>query len=212
MQIRSPLENSFRRMAVTLSLLCTITTSTSLGGIFSDKSKTRAGGSLGYGYSESIVSGQKSTEEPGAFNFFAEYVIDSHKIFGAEHLRSLAVDQGQFSTAISFTGLYMKWFNSVSVSEDISNSNYISGDYLIQRNIAPYFEAGVGFAQSSIRDKVGGALAKGAVGVYLSAKVGFELPLYRWMGAFWDLGYERTVIGEGTISMQNSCLGLYFYF
>lgn len=212
MQIKLPLEKDFKLMAAILLLLSVGVPRTSHAGLFSDKSKTRAGGSLGYGYSESIVSGQTSSEEPGAFNFFAEYVIDSHKIFGAEHLRSLAVDQGQFSTAIAFTGLYMKWFNSVAVSEDIPNSNYISGDYLIQKNIAPYLEAGVGFAQSSIRDKIGGALAKGAVGVYLSVKVGVELPVYRSLGMFWNLGYERTVIGEGTISMQNSCLGLYLYF
>lgn len=215
MQARWPLETDSSRKTLVgfvFAIFVISISNESLAGIMSEKSKIRLGGSMGYGYTESVVSDQKGSEQPGAFDVFTEYVIDSHKVFGIQHLRSLSLDEGQISTAISFTGMYAKWFPGLPISQDIPDTRYINTDYIIQKNIAPYFETGFGVAQSSLRDKIGGALAKGSVGFYLSAKMGVEVPLYKWMGMLWDIGYQRTLIGDGTISMQSSCLGLYFYF
>lgn len=175
------------------------------------KSRTRLGGTFGYGNADVTVSGESANESPGAFSLFYDYILDDRRIFGVEHMRSITYDSGTVSTAISFTGFYGKWYFVSPISQRLYSEGQAFGTYLVQKSISPYVAAGFGFGQSSLRDKVGDAQIKGSVGFYTAIKGGVELPLYKSLGGMFEAAYTTTVFGEGQIGMLTMMLGLFIY-
>jgi hypothetical protein len=172
----------------------------------------RVAGNAGYGSADVNVEGVTLNESPGTFAVSVDYAVHSRLSFGAAHLRSMKNDESEMSSAISLTGLTAKYYPWAPVAQVGTDRLRVVRQSFSSRNLSPFIESAIGFAQSSLRAKSIEERGKGtAVGVYLGLNAGLEVPLNDRAGMVMEGGYYRSVVGTGTVQMIRATFGFYFF-
>lgn len=169
----------------------------------------RLGFSGGLGNSVVSARGASQKEGPGGFGAFVDYAMTSRQTIGLEHLRTFAVKP--VSTGVSISGLTWKWYY-LNPAPTALNPLALSRSYLFERYLAPYFGAGVGFSQSSLLPDTEGGTVTNAVGIYGKGRAGIDIPWLDRAGFNGDFSVATTLLGQGTVTMFNMTMGLYYYF
>ena len=175
--------------------------------------QVRIGADAGYGNADVNVEGIGFNEGPGSFSAFIEYPLHSRLSVGAQHVRSLKNDAGEVSTAVSLTGLTARWYPLSSGPSGGESALRAVKESIKSENIALFVQGAAGFSQTSLRTKRVEDRGKGtSVGVYLGVETGLELPLTGQLGLMSVLGFNRTIMGTGTLQMLTATMGFYFIF
>lgn len=166
-----------------------------------------------FGMGSSSVKGSALSqgESPLSFGASVEYIAGPRITLGLEHQRTGAMKP--VSTGVSVSGLMMKWYylNPAPLARS-SLASEGSGSYLFERNLAPYFGAGTGFAQSSLLPEASGGPVSNSVVVYGKARAGLDIPWLDRAGITLEASAASTVAGFGAISMFTVTTGIYFFY
>lgn len=162
------------------------------------------------GMGTSIVSarGVSQSESPGMFGAYVDYAVNSRQTIGLEHIRTFATKP--VSTGVSISGLTSRWYFLNPAPSGMSAE--ANSTYLFERYIAPFFGVGVGFNQSSLLPSNEGDKSTNSVGVYGKVRLGMDIPWMERVGLTAETSVASTVLGDGSVTMFNANLGLYFYF
>ncbi|MES2856528.1 MAG: outer membrane beta-barrel protein [Bdellovibrionota bacterium] len=195
--------NCLRKISVIVVVMMTVMTASA--------DSIRVGADLGFGQGMLESDGSSFEEGPGAFSAYGEYALNSKLLLGVHHLRTVEQDDGEISTAISFTGLTARWFPLAPVQQVRAKSAgraVMSGS-----SFSPFVLGAFGLGQSSIRAKNFDERGKGtSVGSYVGVQGGVEYPLTGALGLTFQAGYYRTLIGTGNLSLLSTTAGLYLFF
>ena len=167
----------------------------------------RISGGYGFGVSSSkqeIVD----SEGPLTQAYTLEYLIHTRLLIGAEHIRSFNLSP--ISTAISFTGLFARYYLNNSCS-GYQNANSMGSNALILRDICYFVGGGFGFAQSNLLPDQNNK-SSNASGLYLSPQFGAEFALTERFGLRGEVLTGFTVMGSGSINTVSLMGSLYYVF
>lgn len=173
---------------------------------------SRFTGSLGYTAATVNSGAGNLTEDPYGFSFAYDQILSARSSFGFEHLRTLTRDQGTWSTAVALTGLRYKYYPIMPIAPINRGDDTSKVSFIKTRNLSPYVGLGTGFAQSSLRDRIGGVQARGTAGVYFAVYAGLELPVSGPVGVSFDLMISNQVFGSGEVQTQSGLLSIFIYF
>lgn len=164
----------------------------------------------GFGQAKATSAGVTSSsrmQSPGGFGFSVDQNISGSYFGYVEHMRSF----GTGGTSIGLTGIGLKfypWLNPLYVR----NVHAISGRSLVAyQGYLPYVGLSCGFGQASM---LGSSTADDilAVGGYVAAKAGIEVPYSEGWGFVGEWNYANSVAGSGTIQALNVIFGGYLAF
>jgi hypothetical protein len=170
----------------------------------------RFGGAGGYGEAAVTSSTDSKVSSPMGFSFSFDYALDSRRVIGAEHIRSL--NPSVMDTGVGLTGLFAKWYFWTPMPQDLSlieKSEFNSG--FVQKAISPFVGFGLGMAQGTLLSSDTTQPGASAVGAYLSLKLGAEYPVWKQFGSRAEFNYATTIIGSGSIQLMNFIVGLYMH-
>ena len=149
------------------------------------------------------------SEGPFGGASFIEYALDDRRTIGVEHLRS--ADLEAVSTAVSFTGIYGKWYPYTPQPQYVPSEKDLTVSSLVLVDLSPYVSTGLGFFQSNIPGVFIGDEDANAAGLYFSLKGGIEYPIWRGYGLRLEAGGAFSFGGTGTSNMPYLMLGFYAF-
>lgn len=164
--------------------------------------------SSGLGFSLVQSRGEEQSESPGSFGASVEFPYRSRLSIGLEHVRTLALRTA--STGVSLSGVSHRWYFWNPAPHGLLNRN-VSGTYILEKTISPFFGQGLGFMQSSLLPGEGGVIAN-SVGLYVKASGGLDFPLWDNWGISSEMSVSRTIAGYGSILMLTATIGGFFFF
>jgi hypothetical protein len=167
--------------------------------------QVRVSGGLGLGSSGSKNEISQS-EGPLIQSYGIEFVTHSKLTFGAEHIRS--VNLSPLSSAISFTGLFFRYYLNASTTPFASVDD-IKATEIIIHDFSYFLGSGFGVGQSNMLANAEN-LSSNAAGLYLSPRAGMEFGLTRKFGVRGELLLASSVFGKGTLS-SIGMVGYVFY-
>lgn len=169
----------------------------------------RIGGAAGFASANTKNADTELTEGPFGGAAFIEYSLSDRTAIGVEHLRS--ADLANVSTAVSFTGIYGKWYPYTPQPQYIPAGQDLVVSSIILQDLSPYLSSGLGFFQSNIPGVFIGDDDATAVGLYFNVKAGLEYPIWRGWGAKLEGGAAVSFGGTGTTNMPYLMLGFYIF-
>lgn len=173
-----------------------------------DFGRLRVGGLLGAGGSAATLNGITRTEGPLGINLFIDYSFNSQFTLGAEHSRSLKSG----TAAVGFTGLTGKFYLWTPSPQYMENPDDVPKEnYLIQKNITPYFGFSTGFAQASIQSRSNTESPVLTTNLYSAFKLGLEYPIVQRWGARSELSYAISLGGEGSVIGYHVLIGAFYF-
>ncbi|MCH2535317.1 MAG: hypothetical protein MK008_12815 [Bdellovibrionales bacterium] len=169
----------------------------------------RVGAMAGFANASTKTDETSLSEGPFGGASFIEYALDDRRTIGVEHLRS--ADLEAVSTAVSFTGIYGKWYPYTPQPQYVPSEKDLTVSSLVLVDLSPYVSTGLGFFQSNIPGVFIGEEDANAAGLYFSLKGGVEYPIWRGYGLRLEAGGAFSFGGSGTSNMPYLMLGFYAF-
>ena len=151
------------------------------------------------------------SEGPGTISLSIDYLFSDILSAGVEQSKGFRL--GPFSSGMTFTGIFGRWYFLGPAPSVADTSNNLNGDSstIFVKKFSPFVGPAVGLGTGTIT-RTGDLIPDvSGSGVYFGYKLGADYPLARSVGIRPEIVYNTSLTGTDQITEFSAQCGIYFF-